>query len=195
MVRSIIQPLKIETNDALDKLSDGELDAWNDWHDDVLWGDMHEELPELTLSTLITSHGNLESVMTQLDAPWWELSLSADDVYDEFQQILTDAILNELGAGYINDEIKSKFKSEIALLIEHINESQFDSIKNCIISGTKKTLIDKQFNARSLDEDEIIGDNRTVEYVRHELLQLGEKLIRNFAVQLSDTINNILGDV
>ena len=85
--------------------------------------------------------------------------------------------------------------SQASFLFLNINYSLFRGVKNCVISGTKKVLIDKQFNARSLDEDEIIGDNRTVEYVRHELLQLGEKLIRNFAVQLSETINNILGDV
>ena len=69
------------------------------------------------------------------------------------------------------------------------------NIQNCVISGTKKALIDKQFNTKSLDEAEIMRDNRTVEYVRQELLQYGTKLIDKFAVQLADTINNILGDV
>jgi hypothetical protein len=39
------------------------------------------------------------------------------------------------------------------------------------------------------------SDNRTVAYVRQELLQLGHKLIDRFAVQLSDAINTILGDL
>jgi hypothetical protein len=59
----------------------------------------------------------------------------------------------------------------------------------------KKALIDKEFNTKSLDEAEIMRDNRTVEYVRQELLQYGNKLIDKFAVQLADAINNILGDV
>jgi hypothetical protein len=194
LVRSIIRPLQIETNDALDKIeNDAELLAWSDWYDETLWGDLNDELPELTLSTLDISRGNLESEMLLDD--WWKLDVSADDVYDEFQTILTDAILEEFGAGYINGEIKSKFKVELALLIEHINDSLLKDIQNCLISGTKKSLLDKELIAKSLDEDGIISDNKTVEYVRHELLQLGEKLIRNFAVQLSDTINNILGDV
>jgi len=56
-------------------------------------------------------------------------------------------------------------------------------------------LIDKQFDAKSLDEDKIIGDNRTVDYVRQELLQLGDKTISKFAVQLSEMINRTLGDL
>jgi hypothetical protein len=192
LVKSIIQPLKIETNDALDKLDDGALDAWSDWHDDALWGNLDEEMPELTLSTLSLARDNLGDTYKE---PWM-LTLSRDDVFDDFVDVLNEAWLEEYGAlKSYPSEHEERFKSEINKIIASINLSLPENIQNCVIAGTKKALIDKQINAKSLDEDEIISDNRTVEYVRQELLQLGEKLIHNFAVQLSDAINNILGDV
>jgi len=86
-------------------------------------------------------------------------------------------------------------KEKINEILARINKSIPKSMQNCLISGTKRALIEEEFLATSLDDDEIMGDNRAIEYVRQELLQLGSRLIRKFAVQLSDAIKEILGDI
>jgi hypothetical protein len=182
LIFSIIRPLKIETDDALMKLSDGELDAWGDWYDDAIWGDLEDELPELTLSTLELSRNKLDEIMNDND--YWKIKATSADIFKEFIQP------NE-----IPDGKETQFIKNVDEIIKHINESIPKNIQNCVISGLKKALIDKEFNTKSLDEAEIMRDNRTVEYVRQELLQYGNKLIDKFAVQLADAINNILGDV
>jgi len=191
---SIIQPLKIETDDVLEKLPNGELDVWSDWHDEALWGNLEDELPELTLSTLSLSRDRLSDTYKEP----WIINLSEDEIFADFEDIWNEKLINEFGEmsdSSVSDEYDEKFKSEINKIIAGINLSLPENIQNCIISGTKNALIDNEINEKSLDEDEIIRDNRTVEYVRQELLQLGQKLIDKFAVQLSDAINNILGDV
>jgi hypothetical protein len=192
LVRSIIQPLNIEIIDAVEKLSDGELDAWSDWHDEALWGNLDEELPELTLSTLSLSRDKLSDTYHEP----WIIQLSAEDIYKNFRSVIIEKANKEYGEdGYAEEDMKISVFSEIDKIIAGINLSLPENIQNCVIAGTKKALINIDINAKSLDEDEFISDNRTVEYVRHELLQLGKKLIDKFAVQLSDSINNILGDV
>jgi hypothetical protein len=191
-IRSVIKPVEIEANDALEKLSDAELQAWDDWHDDAIWGDLEEELPELTLSTLSLSRAKLRKLFET--ERWWELSVSEDELYDDFIDLFVDVTEKELGEE-INEELEGKYKSGLAEILEHINKSTLKSVQNCVISGTKKALIDKQLNAKSLDEDEIISDNRTVGYVRQELLHLENKIISKFAVQLSEMIKKTLGDL
>ena len=93
------------------------------------------------------------------------------------------------------DGFSGIFEGKVIGILEHIDNSIVRGVQNCIIAGTKTALINKELIAKSLDDDAIIGDNRTVEYVRQELLQLGSNIINKFAVQLSGTINEILGDV
>ncbi len=181
LIRGVLQPLQIETNDALEKLNEAELQAWGDWYNDALWGDLNEELPELTISTLGNARERLNELMTH-DFDWWRLGVSADAVYTEFSDL-------------VPYELSDTFEGEVVGILESINKSIPKDIQNCIIAGTKTALINKEFNAKSLDDDEIMGDNRIVGYVRQELLQLGNNIISKFAVQLSDTINKILGDV
>ena len=131
---------------------------------------------------------------------WWKIPENVDAVFNDFADIWSEKIFGEFGEPgdpfeFDLTEYNVRLKSEILKILKSINDSMPENVQKCVIAGMKKALIDKEFNAKSLDEDEIISDNRTVEYVRHELLQLSEKLISNFAVQLSDTINTILGDV
>jgi hypothetical protein len=195
LVRSIIHPLKIETDDVLEKLDDGELDAWSDWHDEAIWGDLDEELPELTMSTLMNSRSMISKVLNEEKNRWWILDVSEDAVYADFESVFLESLNKEFGHEYVSDELEQKFRVAISEILFGFDEFITNNIENCIIAGTKKSLIDTELNAKSLDEDEIISDNRTVDYVRQELLQLAHKINHNFAVQLSDAINNILGDI
>ncbi len=180
LIRSVLQPLQIETNDSLEKLSDAELQAWGDWYNDALWGDLNEKLPELTISTLGNARKRLNELMVNND--WWTLDVFSGDVYEEFSDL-------------VPYELSDIFEGKIIGILENVDKSIPEGIQNCIIAGTKTALINKEFNAKHLDDDTIMSDNRIVEYVRQELLQLGSNIISKFAVQLSDTINKILGDV
>ena len=121
------------------------------------------------------------------------------NVISQFEKTARDAnvryeIYNDF-SDLIPHESRDVFEAKITDILENINKSIPESLQNCIIAGTKTALINKELIAKSLDDDEIMGDNRVVEYVRQELLQLGSNIINKFAVQLSDTINKILGDV
>jgi hypothetical protein len=130
------------------------------WHDEALWGDLDDELPELTFSTLGNARTQLESLMSEGEE-WWTLNIDSLDVFDDFDSAMRKAKIKTYG----------QIKDDIDKILENINKSIPRSLQNCIIAGTKRALIDKELIAKSLDDDEIIGDNRTVAYVRQELLQ------------------------
>jgi hypothetical protein len=178
----------------LTKLNDAEILAWSDWHDDVLWGNTMEEIPELTMTTLDQSRQRLQEMMERVD-PWWKLTVIPDQVYNEFSESLQNA-LDEKDALLAESTIyHDKFKSKISKILEEIDKSWSEDVRNCIISGTKKTLIDKEVVAKSLDEQEILHDNKTASYIRQELYLLGREYIDRFASSLVEAINEILEEM
>jgi len=195
MIRGVVAPLREQTTDALNGLNDAEFDAWSDWYDEALWGDMEDEFPELTFSTLSIARSRLGDIMHDADV-WWALEVSPKDIYSDFEQVFHNALLKEYGGIKIDfDRYGEQLRGRIMKILIGINKSLPRNVQNCIIAGTKKSLIDKELIAKSLDDDGIIRDNKTVQFVRQELLQFGGKLIEKFAVQLSDAINEILGDI
>jgi hypothetical protein len=149
------------------KLENGEVAAWQDWHDEVLWGNMLEEIPELTQTTLNNSRDSLS---------WFnpELFLHEDEVYEEYFSDLS--------------EYESPIKARILDIIQEINKNLKRDIQNAIIAGTRKALV----NAKSLDESEIIVDNDAVTYVRRELVKLEKSVIDKFATRLAEEIREVL---
>jgi hypothetical protein len=207
LVRGAILPISIQTRSVLGELNDAELIAWDDWHDEVLWGDTFEEIPELTMTTLTQSRKRLQELMERTD-PWWKLTVIPDNVYNEWEESLQTAVTRLGEIEYENGKTseivinaedlakaQEKFKSKIADIIAEINESIPEDIQNCIIAGTKKALIDKEVAAKSLDEQGILHDNKTISYVRQELYLLGTTYINRFASGLTETIKEILGDI
>jgi len=67
MIRGVVAPLREQTTDALNGLNDAEFDAWSDWYDEALWGDMEDEFPELTFSTLSIARSRLGDIMHDAD--------------------------------------------------------------------------------------------------------------------------------
>jgi len=177
MVNESISPLFIEARTVLEDLDEVERVAWQDWHDEILWGDLLDEVPELTMVTLEQSRKNLESIMESSE-PWWMLDISVGDVYSDFKYLLSDASEGE-------------FQARIFDIIESANKHLARDIQNCIIAGTRKSLIDADIVAKSLDEQEIIGDNIAVEYVRRELLLLGKRMIDKFARDVTHIIKDL----
>jgi hypothetical protein len=196
LVRAAIRPLEIQVQPILEQLSGAELSAWDDWHDDVLWGNTLEDIPELTSITLDESRDGISKIMENIN-PWWELVIDSEDVYKEFSESLQYPVSKRLGetGGEDSEIYNDKFKSKIVDIIGYANQSIAEGLPNCIISGTKKALIDREVAAKSLDEDGILHDNKTVMYVRQEIYSLAKETIEKFASGLAESINEILEEI
>ena len=197
MIRSVIQPMSIQTQEILEELDDGELQAWDDWYDEMLWGDDMEGLSELTMVTLSESKDRLITLMDKIN-PWWKLSISVDDVYKEFSDVMDKKVKirsAEIGEDIQEIEYSENFKSKISKILDDCNEMLERGVINSIIAGTKKSLIDSELIAKSLDEQGILHDNKTVEYVRREIFSLGKRVIEKFASSLAQSINDILEEI
>jgi len=198
MVRSVIQPISIQTQKMLDDLNDDEMIAWDQWFDDVLWGDEKDDgIPELTMITLSESKERLVSLMDKIK-PWWKLQVTPDDVYKDFSEVLKDKIdkvAGEIGEDIDEIEYEQKFKDRVSEILDECDDMMERGIINSIISGTKKTLIDREVLAKSLDERGILHDNKTVMNVRQEIFSLSKKVIEKFASSLAFAINEILEEI
>jgi hypothetical protein len=157
--------MAVEVKSALE-LENGEVAAWQDWHDEILWGDMLEEIPELSRTVLDQSRESLDWV--------GQLDVTEDDIYEEF--------FSDLG------EHESPIKAKIFDIIQNINKNLKRDIQNAIIAGTRRALV----NAKSLDENEIIVDNDAVSYVRRELVKLEKSVIDKFVSRMTEEIREVL---
>jgi len=165
-ITDIFSPLLVEIRSVMD-LENGELAAWSDWHDEILWGNMLDEIPELTQTVL-------EQSREYLNYSHAELNLSDDEIYEEFYSDL--------------DEFESSIKARIFDIIQSVNKNLKQDIQNAIIAGTRKWLL----SAKSIDKSEIIVDNDAVSYVRRELAKLEERIINKFIHRMTEEINEIL---
>ncbi|MHA2163361.1 MAG: hypothetical protein ACXABF_13150, partial [Candidatus Thorarchaeota archaeon] len=159
------------------------------------WGDTNS-LPELTMITLSKSKDRIRKTMDSIH-PWWKLEVDAEEVYNYFSEGLQSRLskrLEETG-GEESEIYTDKFKSKIKEAINYANKSIEEDLPIYIISGTKKTLIDGEVIAKSLDEDGVLHDNKTVMYVRQEIFSMGKKVIENFAGYIADSINEILEEI
>jgi hypothetical protein len=170
MISNVVDPLMVEVRSIMD-LENGELAAWSDWHDDVLLGDMLDDIPELTQTVLAQSRKNLDFINA---TPYFNFHLSSDEIYEEFYSDL--------------DEFESPIKARIFDIIQSVNKNLKQDIQNAIIAGTRKWLL----SAKSIDKSEIIVDNDAVSYVRWELVKLEEKIINKFIHRMTEEINEIL---
>jgi len=198
MIRSVIQPISIQTQKMLEDLNDDEIIAWDQWFDEILWGDEKDDgIPELTMITLSESKERLVSLMDKIK-PWWKLQVTPDDVYKDFSEVLKnkiDKVSGEIGEDINEIEYEQKFKDKVSKILDGCDDMMERGIINSIISGTKKTLIDQEVLAKSLDERGILHDNKTVMNVRQEIFSLSKRVIEKFASSLALAINEILEEI
>jgi len=171
-ISDVIVPLAIEVKSVME-LENGQKVAWQDWHNEVLWGNLLDEVPELSLITLANSRAKTNWLDAYLD-----LELDSGEIFDEFFPELT------------------LYEPEINAIIFDIIQSVSKSIKrdtqNAIIAGTRNALLKSDIIAKSLDKDEIVVDNVAVSYVRRELRSLEKKVIEKFTSRMTKEINEIL---
>jgi len=146
--------------------------------------------------TMSESRDRIASVMEGSD--WWRFSITAEDIYKDFSDILEKAVekrSREVGENISDIEYKEKFKSKVVEILQQSEEEIERGLINCVISGTKKTLINSGLDAKSLDEPQILHDNKTVGYVRQDMTSLGKTVIENFISNLTLAINDILEEI
>ena len=167
LIEDVAKPLHVEVKSVLD-LENGELAAWSDWHDEVLWGNMLEEIPELTQTVLDQSRDRIKYIDQR------DLYLSDEEVYNEFW--------SDLG------EYKSSITATIFDIIQSVNKNYKKHIQNAVIAGTRKWML----SAKLIDKNKIIVDNDAVRYVRREFAELEKNIINKFTTRMSDEIREIL---
>jgi len=217
LIRAAIDPIFIMTKRSfldMDVNNAGELSAWNDWHDDVIWEEVSDdEIPEIVLSSLANAKSRLDKVMKA--DKWWESNLShetiAIDLIDIFRSAANQKLLKKSEELYesgetdyldshfeIDKELEQRFVGELTNLIDNLFENIPNIIKNCVISGTRKSLSSK-INANkvafALDTQEIISDNTTVLLVRREIENAGNRIIYDFAGLLSNLMHRLLEEI
>jgi len=217
LIRSAIDPMFILTKEALNEFEHvEEVDAWNDWQDELIWG--KEELdsaPELTFTALANSKKKLEKSM-QADK-WWELSVEPSEIAEDLQDLLDKKLredqrvrlcdLYEKGEidyneiekeAKFDDAIFERFREEVSKSLDEIWKHLPENIQNCVISGTRKALSSQILAndvAKALDTSEIIRDNNLVIYVQNELAELHRGIIKSFANKLSNIINELIQEI
>jgi len=220
LVRATIDPIFILTKDALDNFDRyGEVDAWNDWQDEFIWGKENlDNAPELSITSLANSKKRLEKSMK--GDKWWELSVEPLEIAKDLHDLLRSKVEEKYGLEaerkYLDGEISIEEVDELAnkfefdkleydrfndLFLEELSEIWGNlpkNIQNCVISGTRKAL-SSQFLAndvaKALDTSEIINDNNLVTFVRSELDLLYRNILNLFGKKLSKIINEILQEI
>ncbi len=208
LIRQVILPIKSEISGITEVLEDDDLLTWNSWEDDILWNDLIEGIPEITLSSIQTSMALLDKPLQ--DESWWKIEIDpktvADDLIDTFKNIRLSRLRAKAALRYEKGEInvlETEFKDDpiftrkckvrIASLTSDVLSKIPVCIKKAIISGTRKYLSSIR-NATSLDTDAIMSDNLVVEYVKRELESSISNLLYEFADRSSVMIDNLLGD-
>ena len=215
LIRSAIDPTFILAKDALNTLDRyGEVDAWNDWQDELIWGKNNlDEAPELTLTSLANSRSNLTKSMK--GDKWWEMSVEpleiAKDLHDLLYQSAIEKSEKDIGLMYEKGEVDTLetpdpniddiiygFDEQVSQYLSELWEHIPKNIQNCVISGTRKALSSGFLAndvAKALDTSAIINDNNLAKYVRVELHTLYSDIIASFATKLSNTIDELLQEI
>jgi len=202
---SILPGVEREFNNVLDKLDSHELDWWIKWHNDALWGNLDEEIPELTLSTIRFSDRIVNKIVK--DENW--LSLQTQDVtkaVNEFADFFSDRKISFL-VGKSYDEYKSgkreDYLSESDIEIDKEQIKQFKSdirkemrrflsdldISKPVLEGLRNTII----MVGLLDNREEINDNDCVlTNIRHALANFYRMKLSEFHEILEEKIYQYL---
>jgi hypothetical protein len=169
LAKAVIPGMTTETNTVLDELMPNELDWWIRWHDEALWGNLKEEIPELTLSTIKYADKVVKKIVR--DEKW--LSMNAQDVtkavhefVPAFRKFRENKIIHKSVSDYESGksktyieevepdvEMEKKFMSTIRGEIRQFI-SNLD-ISKSVIAGVRNAII----QVGLLDNSKEINDN------------------------------------
>ena len=191
LAKAVIPGMKTETDKVFDELQLNELDWWVKWHNDALWGNLQEEIPELTLSTIqysdkvikrIVSGEKWMSVQTQ------DVTQAVHEFVKAFRIFRENHITHKSVLDYENGKSKTYFKEVepdegmekkfMSLIRGEIRQFLSDlDISKPVIAGVRNAII----QVGLLDNSSEISDNVYVlTNVRKELANFYQKKLGEF---------------
>jgi hypothetical protein len=210
LIRSSIAPIMAEIS-ALNGnsiLEDDNLVTWNEWHDELLWNDLFQDMPELTRASINDAIYEIDRAMSGDE--WWRMCTETSEIANELHTLFEQMRINKLKEmaehqyelGNINtiltefpdDGYEKKFKQRVTRSVNDLWKTIPSRIKKAVISGTRKYLSIQNLRG-TMEFDNFIISNENVAYVRGELSIVKDKLSEEFADIISSIINNMLGDI
>ncbi|MHA2191062.1 MAG: hypothetical protein ACXAAP_12575 [Candidatus Thorarchaeota archaeon] len=203
LAKSMLPGVTKEFNTVLDELDYDEVTRWLRWHDDVLWGNLKEEIPEITLSTIDFSErlvGRISKNENWLSFEPQDLTPIVNKFMLEFRDIRESDIVNKSvldyesckSSTYIDEvepdkELEKKFKSDIR---KATRQFLLDlDISKAVLRGLRNTII----MVGLLDNQEEINDNTYVlSNIRQSLANFYYMKLSEFQTILEEKIEQYL---
>ena len=191
-----------EVDNALNHFAVQEFDDWNEWHNEVLWGNITEEIPELTESTIKGSVKELENII--LSEKWFSnLKIPTEELIKEFQKIASDVVLERRKYEYVigkadsvnkdividtsefRDWIEDYFKSFDKQLAEDVSKLAISSVRSSLLELGKVGLLDNKLE---------IHDNNAVNVLLKHLVDYSKQVAKQYQDKMLDKLTELIGD-
>jgi hypothetical protein len=163
---------------------------WADWQRKIVCGEITEDIPELTQTTLEMSRKVLDKSMGD---PWWEVF--SDDVIDDVLEIVRSVVAEDAYIMSKADSIETyelpkekhqELKSNLKEIIKGLNTELKSEVSKAVIIGT---IIYLSGYAHQLDETLKIDDN-LINNIRNQLMLLSEKVLLDFGNKIQELMEN-----
>ena len=195
LAKAILPSMEKELNTVLSDLDPSEYRYWIDWHNQVLWGNITEDIPELTLSTIELSRKPIKQIIqnekwlsfdtSNLTKVTNDLASMAGSIYvvhqvsqsqSQYENGKSESYVSESEVE-VPDEFIKTFKSwarrEIRQFISELD------ISKSVIIGLRNSII-KTGLVELLDKDESLSDNNVVSNVRYALAEYYHMKLQEF---------------
>lgn len=203
LVRSIIPIMQSEVSKVITLFDDEDgIDLWNEWYDDVLWGDVvDDDIPALTKSTIRNSQKTLLNILKT--DKMWNKSVDMPDILKDLVELyrksrvdyLTRKSELEYELGKIPEiirefpddpESEKQFSEAMTEKVKKFFDEFSKNMTKSVISGVRKYL-STHYDAEMADVNDSV-----IKLVRIELYNLRNAMIEQFAQDTLETIQTIL---
>jgi len=205
LARAVAPGMDTELNTVLDELQLNELDGWVRWHDEALWGNLKEEIPELTLSTIQYADKVINRIVKGedwLSLPTQEVTKLVHESADLFGYKYKANLIAKSRLDYeknksktylvesdieipkeLVDTFKSYIRSEIRQFLSDLD------ISKPVIAGVRNAII----QVGLLDNSEEINDNVYIlTNVRKSLAKFYQQTLQEFYSVVEQKIEKYL---
>ena len=208
ITRAILPTITVETDTVFSNLDVDEYDWWVAWHDQVLWGDLRDEIPELTLSTLDSSVKSIEQIVRAegwFDLKTQDVTRFVNDYVRIFRELREDYYVTQSKKDYEfgksdayvvsvepDEELEKRFKSELRGIFRDFWKDVPNYFAKSVISGIRNSIITVG-KLQILDRKSDIDDNNyIIPAIKKEISQLYGKLSMELDQRIMESIDKIL---
>lgn len=191
-----------DVDNVFNELSISEFDDWEKWHDDVLWGNIKEDIPEFTELSLDGSTKELTGII--LNEEWFsDFKPPIDDLVKEFQKLASDVVLEKRKQDYlfgvtnkVNTDIvidTSEFRSWLIEYFKDFDKKLVNTVSKSAISATRNALI-KMGKVGILDNAVEMGDNTAINFMLIHLVSMSKVLANEYYDKMLNKLVELIGD-